>query len=60
MKTTPEQRKIKLLTRCLKLALAIIRNDAYGVEFHQAEKAKIRLRWAKEIETEARIRRASK
>lgn len=46
------QRVVRRLVKALRLSIAIIRNDA-GVDFHHPNKSKTRMRWCKEIESEA-------
>lgn len=51
------QRMVRRLTKALICAIAIIRNDAYGEElFGKKQKAKIRLRWASELEKESGVK----
>lgn len=55
-----EAGRIKQLEKSLRLAIAIIRNDAATCEFHQPNKAETRYRWANEIEVESGLRKSEK
>ncbi len=51
------RRVVRHLERSLKLAIAIIRNDAGCCEHHQPNKAETRWRWANELEIESGLRK---
>ena len=57
MNTKNLRRLLRIRTKALKLALKIMRNDAYGMEFNFPESSKAMLRWVEELMAEAELRK---